>query len=584
MTRFWSAVAVMLSIACASEEGALETGSRGTGAQLEPSGSSPLLKEVTEATGLDFVHDNGMSGQMHFVEMTGAGGGLLDYDGDGDLDLYLVQGGPFSVPLPSPDGYPGAGDRLLRNDLVVTGAGTRSFRFVDVTEASGLVSTGYGMGVATGDIDNDGDVDLYVTNWGKNQLWRNEGDGTFADATQPGVSDDPRWSTSAAFVDFDRDGWLDLVVANYVDYRLVNDHPCFATMSGRRDYCGSQAYDPEPDRLLRNLGDGTFEDVTLRIGMAVTFGAGLGVTVADFDLDGWPDVYVANDGMENQLWINQGGDRFVNRAVSAGAAVSLLGAPEASMGVVAADFDGDGDDDLFMTHLNGESNTLYENLGSGLFADRTRRFGLGQASWPYTAFGTGALDVDLDGWLDIFIVNGEVRVVPEQADAGDPLPLRQPNQLFRNLGDGRFEEVPGWGGPTGSLSEVSRGSAFGDVDNDGDTDVLVLNNNGPARLFLSEGSDRANWVGMRLLGPPGRNALGARVALVRAGGSTLWGRSHTDGSFGSAHDPRVVFGLGGDPVTGTVRVEWPDGHVEEWVGLTSGEYHTLRQGAGNPRP
>ena len=317
------------------------------------------------------------------------------------------------------------------------------------------------------------------------------------------------------------------------------------------------------------------------MGMARTYGAGLGVVVADFNEDAWPDIYVANDGMENQLWISQAGERFENQAVVSGTAVNMQGATEASMGVVAADFDSDGDEDLFMTHLNGETNTFYANLGQGLFEDRSRRAGLGQASWPYTAFGTGAFDYDLDGWLDLFIANGEVRIIPAQADQGDALPLKQPNQLFRNLGYGRFEEVTRWGGDHTDLAEVSRGAAFGDVDNDGDTDVLLFNNNGPVRLLRNEVGQAASWIGLRLVDEAGRDVLGARAALLRTDGTTLWRRSHTDGSYCSAHDPRVLFGLGQNPTYEQIRIIWPDGVVEEWTGLEPGAYHILTKGQGS---
>ena len=567
----WGAALLLFFWACQPEG---STPSPGPEAPAS-SASTLILQDVSETVGLDFVHVNGMSGQKYFVEMTGAGGALFDYDNDGDLDVYLVQGHPIDAETVGA-GQSGYQDRLYRNDLVETG----TLQFTDVTDASRLKATGYGMGVATGDFDNDGFVDLYVTNWGSNQLWRNNGDGTFTDVTQPRITDDPRWSISAAFLDFDRDGWLDLVVVNYVAYRLENEHECFSTRSGRRDYCGPQSYDAEPDRLLRNRGDGAFEDVTLRMGLARTYGAGLGVVVADFNEDAWPDIFVANDGMENQMWINQAGERFENQAVVGGTAVNMQGAPEASMGVVAADFDSDGDEDLFMTHLNGETNTFYTNLGQGLFEDRSRRAGLGQASWPYTAFGTGAFDYDLDGWLDLFIANGEVRIIPAQADAGDPLPLKQPNQLFRNRGEGQFEEVPLWGGDDTDRAEVSRGAAFGDVDNDGDTDVVVFNNNGPARLLRNIVGQDASWLGLRLVDETGSDAIGARAALLRAGQPPLWRRSHTDGSYCAAHDPRLRFGLGQNPGYEQVRVVWPDGVVETWTGLATGHYHTLTKGQG----
>ena len=566
----WSAALLVLMAACNNPDATPPPQP-----ETAPSNASPaILEDVSESVGLDFVHENGMSGQKYFVEMTGAGGAFFDYDNDGDQDLYLVQGHPIGDAAGDTN-QRNYQDRLYRNELIETG----TLHFTDVTEASGLRATGYGMGIATADIDNDGDVDLYLTNWGANQLWRNNGDGTFTEVTEPGITDDARWSVSAAFVDFDRDGWLDLMTVNYVAYRLANDHHCFATRSGRRDYCGPQSYEAEPDRLLRNRGDGTFEDVTLRMGMARTYGAGLGVVVADFDEDGWPDIYVANDGMENQMWMNQAGQRFENQAVRAGTALNMRGAAEASMGVAAEDFDGDGDEDLFMTHLNGETNTLYLNAGQGLFEDRSRPAGLGQASWPYTAFGTGAFDYDRDGWLDLFIANGEVRILAEQAEQGDPLPLKQPNQLFRNLGGGRFEEVNDWGGALTDVAEVSRGTAFGDVDNDGDTDVLLFNNNGPARL-LRNNDEEASWIGLRLLDEWGRDALGARAALLRPDGTALWRRSHTDGSYCASHDPRVLFGLGHDPTYEQIRVLWPDGTLEIWTDLETETYHTLTKGQG----
>jgi len=534
--------------------------------------ASPFA-EVTEAAGLHFVHVNGMTGQRYFVEMTGAGGALFDYDNDGDLDLYAVQGHPLE-PTASPADRPG--DRLYRNDL----AETDTLRFIDVTPESRLRATGYGMGAATGDYDNDGFIDLYVVNWGANQLWHNNGDGTFTDVTRPSGTGDPRWSTGAAFLDYDRDGWLDLAVVNYDVYTLESDHPCYAP-SGRRDYCGPQAYPPEPDRLYHNRGDGTFEDVTLAMGLTRAFGPALSVVTADFNGDGWADLYVANDGQENQLWINQAGQRFENQAILAGAAVNAAGRAEASMGVSAADFDNDGDEDLFMTHLTGETNTLFLNTGDGLFEDRSRASGLGLPSRMFTAFGVAPLDYDNDGGLDLFVANGEVKIIHEQDVNNEALPLRQTNQLFRNRGDGRFEDVTPVGDGRFDRAEVSRGVAYGDVDNDGDTDLVVFNNNGPARLLLNQVGHRNAWLGLRLIDRPGGRAVpGARVMLRRSDAAALWRRVHTDGSYASAHDPRVLFGLGADAAYDAIGVSWPDGRVEEWNDLPPRRYHTLVAGTG----
>ncbi|MCP3963184.1 MAG: VCBS repeat-containing protein, partial [bacterium] len=384
----------------------------------------PIFTDVAAETGLDFVHFNGMSGEYYFPEMTGQGAALLDYDNDGDLDVYLVQGailGPGKTMKDALFPHKGTGtpsDRLYRNDLR---AGRLSF--TDVTAASGLakIATGYGMGVAAGDFDGDGHVDLYVTNYGSNQLLRNRGDGTFEDVTKKAGVDDPAWSTSTTFFDFDRDGRLDLFVTNYVVFDVARNPECFAT-SSRRDYCGPAAFDGVADRLWRNRGDGTFEDVSTRARVAAVKAAGLGVVAADLDGDGWQDLYVANDGEANHLWLNQRDGTFRDEALLAGVAVNRQGEAEASMGVAAADFDADGDEDLFMTHLMGETNTLYVNDG-GLFEDRTLETNLAAGGVPFTSFGTSWLDVDNDGWLDLLIVSGAVRILEPLARAGDLFPL-----------------------------------------------------------------------------------------------------------------------------------------------------------------
>jgi hypothetical protein len=533
-----------------------------------------------------------MTGEYYFPEMTGQGGALFDYDNDGDLDLYLVQGsllGPEETLedalFPPPAGSAGSPiDRLLRNDLGDDG----KIRLVDVTEASGLRAGGYGMGVATGDLDNDGHTDLYVTNYGPNQLWRNRGDGTFEDITAKAGADDPRWSTSAAFVDFDRDGWLDLYITNYLQFSVAENPACYAN-SSRRDYCGPSGFPPERDRLLRNRGDGTFQDVTVGAGIT-TPGAGLGVVAGDFDGDGWLDLYVANDGQPNFLWLNQQNGTFADGGLLSGLAVNARGLPEASMGVTAGDADGDGDLDLFMTHLTGETNTLYLQEEGGLFLDRTVASGLGAGSLPFTSFGTYFFDYDNDGWLDLLIANGAVRILEPLAAAGDLFPLDQPNQLYRNLGGGRFEEVTAEAGEPFRIAEVSRGAAVGDLDNDGDTDVVLFNNNGPARLLENRVGQDRQWIGLRLLSSPGqagaskplpaRDALGTLVTVEGATQPRLVRRVGTDGSYCSANDPRLLFGLGDRKQPVTIKVAWPDGSEERFAGLAPGRYHQLHQGQG----
>ena len=539
-----------------------------------------------EAVGIDFVHFNGMSGEFYISEMMGAGGALFDLDNDGDLDIYLVQGQmlgsgkTLDQAVTPPRGVLPLTDRLYRNDLVVHADGTRTLRFTDVTDASGLGVRAYGMGVATGDIDNDGWVDVYRTGLGPNQLFRNNGDGTFTDVSDRTGTSDPRWSVSASFVDVDRDGWLDLYVGNYLDHSVDDEIRCF-TRTGERDYCGPRHYPPVPDKLYRNRRDGTFVDVTAAAQMAGDYGSALGVVAADVDADGWADIYVANDGEPNQLWINQQDGRFRDSALLAGAALNGVGSAEGSMGVDAGDFDADGDDDLFMTHLVAETNTLYINDGAGLFEDRSAMVGLGVPSLAYTGFGTAWFDFDNDGWLDLLVANGAVRILDALERATDPFPLDEPNQLFRNLGTGRFEEVTGRAGAVFALSEVSRGAAFGDVDNDGDLDVLVTNNNGPARLLINHVGQRNRWVGLRLVGGPGpRDMLGARVGVFRDEGPPLWRRARADGSYASANDPRVLVGLGEAATVRRVRVVWPSGRVEDWTDIAVGRWTTLTEGTG----
>jgi len=542
-----------------------------------------LFLDVARASGLDFVHFNGMSGEHYYCEMVGAGAAMFDYDKDGDLDLFLVQGnilGPgktMKEMLFPPKGSVPVKGRLYRNDLNTI---AHQMKFTDVTEQSQIDAQGYGMGVAAADIDNDGWIDLYLTNFGSNQMWRNKGDGTFADVTLRSGTDDPSWSVSAAFLDYDRDGWLDLFVGNYVNFSFTNRRICFGG-SGAEDYCGPLAYDPVPNRLFHNRRDGTFEDVTAESQIGREFNGALGVVTADFNADGWLDIYVANDQRANDLWINRRNGTFKNEALLAGCAFNKDGIPESSMGVDAGDWDNDGDEDLVVTNLKGEKTTLYVNDGKGWFEDRSFEAGLAVASRPFTGFGTGFLDFDNDGWLDVVTVNGEVRTIEALARAKDPYPLHQRKQLFRNLGNSRFEEIGSRAGAAFQLSEVGRGLSFGDVDNDGDLDVLIGNNNGPARLLLNQSGSRQHWLGLRMVGQKiSRDMLGTRVAVTLPQGTTLWRRVHSDGSYGSSSDPRVLVGLGQADRVSKIRAYWASGHVEEWKDLPVNRYHTLREASG----
>jgi hypothetical protein len=573
------------SIAIPAWVGALGCANDGTTSsrtEIGPDRVEPFAEVPAEA-GLDFVHFNGMSGERYMAEMMGPGGALLDYDSDGDLDILLLQGHMLGDGKTLEDAdIPPAGplrDRLYRNDLEVAGdAG--DLRFTEVTGQSGLDSDGYGMGVCTGDYDNDGDVDLYIANFGANRMYRNDGNGTFTDVTAVSGTDDGRFSVPCAFLDYDRDGWLDLYVGNYVAHRIASNKRCYAD-PGYLDYCGPKAYDSEPDRLFRNRGNGTFEDVTRRAGLGSTYGAALGAIPADFDGDGWIDLYVANDGAPNQLWLNRGDGTFHDDALLGGCAVNRDGAPEASMGVDAADFDNDGDEDLFMSHLSKETNTVYVNDGGGLFEDATVRTGLGAPSFGYTGFGAGWLDFDNDGWLDVLVVNGAVVLIEQQLQRGDPYPLHQRNQLFRNTSRGGFEDVSALSGRAFERSEVSRGAAFGDVDNDGDTDVLIVNNSGPARLLVNAVGQDRHWIGLHLLTAGGRDALGAWVGVFTTDGASRWRRARSAGSYGSANDPRVLIGLGDAGDIDRVEIRWPDGNEEVRPGLEVDAYTTVRQGSGS---
>lgn len=553
---------------------------------ISVSAGADWFVDVARQTGLDFLHFNGMSGDLLYLEVVGSGVALFDYDSDGDLDVYLIQGRMLGAEktladatFPPPPGLV-LTDRLYRNDLGLDADGLPVLRFVDVTESSRIDAPGYGMGAVTGDFDNDGWTDLYVTNFGPNQMWRNNGDGTFADATESSATNDIRWSVPATFFDYDRDGWLDLFVGNYLKFRVTSEQGCF-TETGTPQYCGPLAYSSDADRLFHNLGDGTFRKVTESTGLgSAPPGAALGAVAADLNGDSWLDLYVANDMMPNNLWINQGDRSFLDDALFAGCAVNADGQPEASMGVDAGDFDGDGDLDLFMAHFAGETNTLFLNDGTGVFRDQTGSVGLGGPSWEFTAFGTAWFDYDNDGLLDLLTVNGTVNFIEELVLEGDPFPLHQINQLFRNQGDGSFIEVTDQAGSAFELSEVSRGSAFGDLDNDGDTDVVISNNSGPVRLLLNQVGQDSGWVGLRLLGDSSvghRDLLGSRAAITPGNGDPLWRQVKTDGSYASSNDPRILVGLGTGDIVSEVRAFWPDGSQSRWTGVPSGALVVLLQ-------
>ncbi|MCH9646966.1 MAG: CRTAC1 family protein [Deltaproteobacteria bacterium] len=560
-----------------SKSGEKRPGERDTSLSEALPSSEPqaeVFREVAEEVGLRFEHRNGAIGELALPEIMGPGVGLLDYDGDGDLDILLRRGGAL-------DGTAGGGTVLFRNDLDVV-ATPATLRFVEVSAAdSGLSELGYGMGITVGDINGDSFPDLYLTNFGFDQLWSNRGDGSFKFRRLDHGGSKSSWSVSASFLDYDADGDLDLYVANYIDFRRNIAHPCFHPSSAL-DYCGPDSYDDVGDRLYRNRGDGTFEDVTGESGIGSLQGAGLGTLVFDADGDHRPDLYVANDADENFYWHNSGDGTFVQEGVLTGLATNGRGEKEAGMGIAYGDADGDGDGDLFVTHLDGESNTLYLRGANGrVFSDATAVAGLGVPSLPLTCFGTAFLDYDNDGILDLFTVCGAVKLFREGGTA--PEALAQRNQLFRGLGQGRFQEVSETSGEAMELTEVSRGLAVGDLDNDGDPDLVVANNSGPARLLLNQVGNVHAWIGVEpVRRKGGLVVVGTEVHALLGDGRRLWRTAHRDGSYASSRDPRVLFGLGTDPSTVTIRVVWPGGVTEQWHDLPPNRYHELVKGTGRP--
>jgi len=527
----------------------------------------PWFEDVARAQGVVFDHLRGLEQRFWFPETIASGVGWIDYDGDGRLDLFAVQAGDLD-----PRGRPLPGDRLYRN----LGDG----RFEDVTERAGIVESAYGMGCAVGDYDGDGDSDLYVTNVGPDALWRNEGDGTFREvAAEAGVAH-PGWGTSAGFFDHDLDGDLDLFVVHYVRWSADTEIDCKSSY-GERDYCAPKNYNrPSSAVLYRNEGGGRFRDVSEEAGLLTVFGNGLGLALCDFDGDGWLDAYVSNDGNPNQLWINQKDGRFVDKAVLAGAAVNRNGAPEASMGTVAADVDQDGWQDLFITNLRNETNILYLNQ-RGQFTDVTPRTGLALPSLQFTGFGDGLFDFDLDGLLDLYVANGRVGYWEPVFSKDDP--YAEPDQLFRGKGGLAFEEVFPRGGTREDFCGNSRGVAFADYDEDGDVDLAVLENHGPLRLLRNIAPRQGHHVSFALVDERGQAVPGAACTL-ELGAVRRHGLVAPCSSFCSSNDPRVHFGLGPATRVERIVVRWPGGAQESYGPCDADRVHVLRRGSGQALP
>lgn len=526
-----------------------------------PLHANPHFHDATQEAGIGFVHVNGANGQKFVIETVGPGGGFFDYDGDGRLDIYLINGA--AVPGTEYDSAPQ--NALYRN----RGDGT----FANVTERAGVGDTGYGMGCAVGDIDNDGDLDLYVTNFGANVLYRNEGDGTFVEVTDAAQVGDQGWGASAAFADIDRDGLVDLYVGNYHNFSYANHRVCAEGGSGLQLYCGPEAFDGVADVLYRNEGDGTFADITVAAGLGSAEGKELGVVFGDVDLDGDPDLYLANDKTVNFLYLNDGRGHFADEALLAGVAYNEDGDVEAGMGVDMGDYDNDGDPDLFVTNFQWETNTLYKNLGDGTFVDETFLAGLGKGSIAYLAWGTRFFDADNDGDRDLFVANGHLESDVEQYENAT---FPQRNQLFLNVGEGRFAEYVPDGGAL-ALQRVSRGAAFGDYDDDGDIDALVANVADKPTLMRNDGAS-GHWVRLRLEGRASNRAgIGTRVEIA-SGGQVQTDEVRSGASFLSQSDLRLHFGLGTAQSIERVVVYWPSGQVEKYADLDANREHKLVEG------
>jgi hypothetical protein len=531
----------------------------------------PAFRDVARSAGIDFVHVSGASEQRFFPEIIGSGGLFLDFDNDGWLDVFLVDGGSVADRTVASR----ARHRLYRN----RGGGS----FQDVTNASGIRHREYGMGACAGDYDNDGLIDLYITNVGANLLYRNGGGGRFTEVPNAGGANPNMWSTSCAFLDADRDGDLDLFLTNYVDPVREKDRFCgFAGPPPVRDYCHPLVYQPLHSVLYRNTGR-AFEDISKSSGVAALRGNGLGVAVADIDDDGWPDVFVANDAMPNFLFHNNANGTFSDVAGSAGVSVAADGKAKAGMGTAFADFSGNGRLGLIVTNHEAEMHSLFSNVDGAVFSDVTLRSGVGPATRPYVGFGVVFFDYDNDAQLDIAIANGHVMANASLLRGGSTFAQR--NLLLRNVG-GRFQDQKSAAGPGFAAELVSRALAAGDIDNDGDLDLLVTNNGAGANLLLNDGPPRqseagsANAILVRVIGTKSnRSGIGSRLVLT-TGNRRQVREVQSGSSYLGQNDLRAHFGLGPAVRSETLEIRWPSGATEVVKELPANHVYTLREGEG----
>lgn len=527
------------------------------------------LVDVAAEAGVTLLNLHGDATKDFVVDANGNGAAWFDYDGDGDMDALIVGGS-------TRERIAAGGDRLVtlyRND----GRG----RFADVTLEGRLERRGWGMGACVADYDNNGTADVYVTAFGTNALYRNTGNGTFMDVTRTAGVGEPRWSMNCAFGDYDRDGDVDLYVANHLVFdgdAIPGRSSSVCTHEGLAVYCGPRGLVGESDTLYRNDGDGTFTDVSKAAGIAEHAYYGFGVLFSDLDDDGWPDIFVANDSVPNLWFRNRGDGTFSEEGLIRGLALDNEGREQASMGAAAGDYNGDGHLDVIVTNFSEDYNTLYGNDPIGVFSDVTYQAGLGTSSWWRLGWGVGFVDIDNDALLDVFVANGHV--YPDVGTLNRGSTYNQANQLFRNLGTGQFQDVSRTAGPGLRVERSSRGAAFGDYDNDGDVDVLVVNMNDRPTLLRNETNQGHHWVTIRLVGTASnRDGIGARITLT-ARGRTQTSEVRSGGSYLSHHDLRAHFGLGDAAVVERVRIRWPSGTLDTIEALPSDSFYDIREGAG----
>jgi hypothetical protein len=533
----------------------------------------PTFVDVARESGVMLMNVNGSAARKTtLLEGVGNGAGFQDYDNDGDEDLLIVNGSTWRT-------YAAGGDPLValyRND-----AGS----FVDVTRQAGLERRGWGMGVCVADYDNDGHRDFYLTEYGPNALYRNNGNGTFTEVSETAGVRDARWSTGCAFGDYDRDGYVDLYVANYVQLDppgQLESENCQEPYMGLSVFCGPRGLPGQPDILYRNNGDGTFKDVTTQAGIRDPDYYGFAVVFSDLDNDGWPDIYVANDSVPNLLFHNKRDGTFSEIGLQSGTSLGASGRAQAGMGAAVGDYDGNGYQDLFVTNFSQDSNTLYQNMGNMVFNDTSSPSGVAAPSVSYLGWGATFADLDNDGLEDLFVANGHIYPSIETLRVGQS--YRQPKQVFRNMGGGKFIEIASVLKGDLIRPKSARGTAFGDFDNDGDIDVVAININDRPSLYRNAGGNRNRWISLRLQGTKSnRDAIGARVQL-RSGGKTQLREVASGGSYLSSNDARLHFGLGDETLVESIQVRWPSGETDELTAVEANRFVHIREGSGIVAP